>query len=71
MKRTLYIASGVSVPITTLTYGHSMYRTRAANDRSRREIPPRRTWYMRRSRHMLLPNFIRILTLRSLQALLV
>lgn len=29
MKRTLYIASGVSVLITTLTYGHSMYRTMA------------------------------------------
>ena len=27
MKRTLYIASGVSVLITTLTYGNSMYRT--------------------------------------------
>ena len=45
---------------------------RAANDRPRREIPLRRTWYMRHSRmRMLLPNFIRILTLRSLQALLV
>lgn len=29
MKRTLYLASGVSVLITTLTYGHSMYRTMA------------------------------------------
>ena len=27
MKRTLYIASGVSVLVTTLTYGHTMYRT--------------------------------------------
>jgi methyl coenzyme M reductase beta subunit len=29
MKRTLYIASGVSVLVTTLTYGYSMYRTMA------------------------------------------
>ena len=29
MKRTLYIASGVSVLVTTLTYGHTMYRTMA------------------------------------------
>jgi hypothetical protein len=29
MKRILYIASGVSVLITTLTFGHSMYRTMA------------------------------------------
>ena len=29
MRRTLYIASGVSVLVTTLTYGHSMYRTMA------------------------------------------
>jgi len=29
MKRTLYIASAVSVLVTTLTYGHSMYRTMA------------------------------------------
>ena len=29
MKRTLYIASGVSVLITTLIYGHSMYTTMA------------------------------------------
>jgi hypothetical protein len=27
MKRTLYIASGVSVLVTTLTYGHTMYLT--------------------------------------------
>jgi hypothetical protein len=27
MKRTLYIASGVSVLVTTLIYGHSMYQT--------------------------------------------
>jgi len=29
MKRTLYIASGVSVLVTTLTYGHNMYRMMA------------------------------------------
>jgi len=29
MKRTLYIASGVSVLVTTLTYGHNMYRIMA------------------------------------------
>lgn len=29
MKRTLYIASGVSVVVTTLAYGHSMYRIMA------------------------------------------
>lgn len=27
MKRTLYIASGISVLITTLAFGHRMYRT--------------------------------------------
>ena len=26
MKRALYIASGLSVLVTTLTYGHNMYR---------------------------------------------
>jgi hypothetical protein len=29
MKRTLYIVSGLSVLVTTLTYGHTMYRTMA------------------------------------------
>jgi hypothetical protein len=29
MKRTLYIASGLSVVVTTLTYGHNMYRIMA------------------------------------------
>jgi len=29
MKRTLYIASGLSVLVTTLTYGHTMYQTMA------------------------------------------
>jgi hypothetical protein len=29
MKRTLYIASGLSVLVTTLTYGHTMYRIMA------------------------------------------
>jgi len=29
MKRTLYVASGVSVLVTTLTYGHNMYRMMA------------------------------------------
>ena len=30
MKRTLYIVSGLSVLVTTLTYGHTMYRTNGA-----------------------------------------
>jgi hypothetical protein len=29
MKRTLYIASGLSVLVTTLTYGHAVYRIMA------------------------------------------
>ena len=29
MKRTLYVASGVSVLVTTLTYGQNMYRIMA------------------------------------------
>jgi len=29
MKRTLYIPSGISVLVTTLTYGHNIYRIMA------------------------------------------
>lgn len=29
MRRTLFIASGLSVLVTTLTYGHSMYQSLA------------------------------------------
>ena len=29
MKRTLHVASGLSVLVTTLTYGHNMYRMMA------------------------------------------